>query len=138
MKQRLRSEASLLVKAQVSTVVATGLHWLLMTGLILTDVTYLVASPAGALLGAVTDFSIKKWWVFGAGPDILGRLAVRYAAVSAASAGFNVAASYGLVSGVGLPKVAGGILASILVGLAWNYPLHRLVVFGGPVSSQRR
>jgi putative flippase GtrA len=134
MTRRVKFETALLVRAQTSTAIATGLHWLLMSGLIMAGVPYLVASPVGALLGAITDFSIKKWWVFGAGSDMLGRQAVWYAAVSAASAGLNAAAAYGLVDGAGLPKIPGVILASILVGLAWNYPLHRLVVFVRPAS----
>ena len=128
------AEVRRIVRAQISTGIATGLEWLLMTGLILVHVHYLAAAVAGALLGAVTDFSIKKWWVFGAGAGMLRMQAVRYALVSAASAALNAAFAYALVDGIGLPPIPGVILASVLIGLTWNYPLHRLFVFAQPAS----
>jgi len=123
-----------MVRAQVSTGIATGLEWLLMTGLLLAHVHYLNAVVAGAILGAAIDFSLKRWWVFSAGPGIFGTQAVRYTLVSTASVGLNAAAAYGLVGVAGAPPLPGVILASIFVGVGWNYPMHRFFVYV-PVSS---
>ncbi len=131
----LWSELIRVAKAQLSSGIATGSEWLLMTGLVLAGVHYLIAAALGAVLGAGIDFSIKKWWVFSAGAGVLHAQAIRYAVVSGASAGLNSAAAYALVGGIGLPEIPGVILASIVVGLAWKYPLHRLFVFPAPPPS---
>jgi len=101
-----------------------------MTVLILVGVYYVIAAAAGAIVGAITDFSVKKWWVFDAAKR--GRVehqAARYALVSAIGAGLNSAFSYALVDGLHIQKNLGVILASCVVGFGWNYPMHRLYVF---------
>jgi putative flippase GtrA len=55
--------------------------------------------------------------------------ALRYAGVSAASAGLNCVLAYLLVDRLYAPKVPGAIAASVVIGLVWNYPLHRFYVF---------
>ncbi|MFL5348045.1 MAG: GtrA family protein [Hyalangium sp.] len=126
-----RHEVWKFIKGQLSSGLATIVDWGLMSSLIALGVYYLYAAAAGALAGALTDFSVKKWWVFqaGVGAGSLHGQALRYALVSAASAGLNVLLSYGLVDGLGAPKVPGVIGASIVIGFVWNYPLHRLYVF---------
>ena len=54
---------------------------------------------------------------------------LRYLAVSGTSLALNLAGSYALVDGLGLPAVPGVIAASLVVGFTWNYPLHRYYVF---------
>lgn len=116
-------------KGQLSSGIATIFDWGLMTGLILAGVHYLYAVVCGAGAGAITDFSVKKWWVFGARRERMKGQALRYAVVSAISAGLNCLLAYGLVDGVGIHENIGVIIASTVVGFAWNYPLHRLYVF---------
>ena len=43
--------------------------------------------------------------------------------------GWNLLAAWALVGGLGLAPLPGVVAASLLVGAAWNYPLHRLWVF---------
>jgi hypothetical protein len=40
-----------------------------------------------------------------------------------------MAAAWGFVDGLGVAAVPGVIAASVLVGLVWNYPVHRFYVF---------
>jgi putative flippase GtrA len=130
----VRHEAWKFVKGQLSSSLATIVDWGLMSSLIAFGLHYLYAAAAGALAGALTDFSVKKWWVFDAGAGAVQGQAVRYAVVSVASAGLNCLLAYGLVSGLGSPEVPGVIGASVVIGFAWNYPMHRLFVFGRRVS----
>ncbi len=126
------AEAGRFVRANLSSAIASGLEWLLVTGLVLAGVHYLAAAAAGAVTGAVTDFSLKRHWAFErAHRAALGHEGLRYLAVSVVSLGLNLPAAYVLVDGLGVPAVPGVIAASILVGFAWNYPLHRLYVFRG-------
>ena len=129
-----RHEVWKFVKGQLSSSLATIVDWALMSSLIAFSVHYLYAAAAGALAGALTDFSVKKWWVFGERRGALHGQALRYALVSAASAGLNCLLAYALVSGLGAPEVPGVIGASIVIGFIWNYPMHRLFVFGRRIS----
>jgi putative flippase GtrA len=136
--QEVAAEVRRFVRANLSSAIASGLEWLVVTGLVLAGAHYLVAAATGAVTGAVLDFSLKRVWAFDrvrrAG---VGHEGLRYVVVSAASLALNVAVAYGLVDGLGLPAVPGVIAASLLVGIAWNYPLHRLYVFhAGPASSR--
>jgi len=126
------SEAWKFAKAQVSAGAATFVDWALLSATIAAGVHYLVAVAIGAVAGAVTDFSIKRHWVFEARAGMVGAQAWRYAAVSLLSLAWNELLSFAAVDGLGLPKIPGVIAASILVGAVWNYPMHRLFVFRRP------
>ncbi len=138
------AEALHFLRANLASGAATAVDWSVVTGLIWAGAHYLGAAASGAVAGAVTDFSLKRHWAFGReakGPAHAEGL--RYLAVAAASLGWNLAGSWLLVSVLGLPPVAGVIAASVAVGFAWNYPLHRLWVFphapgaGGPAGGAR-
>jgi putative flippase GtrA len=106
-----------------------------VTGLVVAGVHYLLAAAAGAVTGAAVDFSLKRHWAFDrAHRAHVGREGLRYLWVSAVSLVLNLPVAYGLVDGLGLPAVPGVIAASILVGVAWNYPLHRWYVFRGAAA----
>jgi putative flippase GtrA len=132
--QGAAAEVGRFVRANLASAIASGLEWLLVTGLVLAGVHYLAAAAAGAVMGAVTDFSLKRHWAFDRSHRAgVGREGGRYLAVSAGSLALNLPAAYALVDGLGLPAAPGVIAASILVGIAWNYPLHRWYVFRGAV-----
>ncbi len=130
-------EIARFLKGQVSSGVATAIDWGLMTSLIFAGVFYVIAAAAGAVAGAITDFSVKKWWVFDAARrQSLQKQAAKYALVSATAAGLTAALSYALVDGLQIQKNIGVIVASTIVGFGWNYPMHRLYVF--PSVKRRR
>jgi putative flippase GtrA len=122
-------EAARFLKAQFSTGVATGLDWGLLTLLLMIHVHYIIAAALGAAVGAVIDFSLKKWWAFDAQGGLLHAQGIRYAFVSALSAGLNCLVAYILVEGLTMSALPALILASVVIGLGWNYPMHRLYVF---------
>lgn len=133
------------VKAQCSTGIATLLEWGLVLLLTRLGLWYVGSAVAGAVAGGVTDFAIKKWWVFGthraqpgaspaAALALTGGEAIRYAAVSGASALFYGAAVYLLVDLLHWHLPAAVVGGSVLVGIFWNYPLHRFFVFS-PVTA---
>jgi putative flippase GtrA len=126
------AEAARFVRANLSAVVASGLEWLVVTALVVAGVHYLWAAAAGAVTGAVADFSLKRHWAFDRAHRVgVGREGARYLWVSLVSLALNLPVAYALVGGLGVPAVPGVIGASILVGVAWNYPLHRWYVFRG-------
>jgi putative flippase GtrA len=136
--QGIAAEARRFIRANLASGIASGLEWLLVTGLVVAGAYYLLAAAAGAVTGAVIDFSLKRHWAFDRAHRAgIGHEGLRYLAVSVVSLALNVAAAYGLVDGLGVPPVPGVIAASILVGFAWNYPLHRFYVFRAAGLPQR-
>lgn len=128
--RRFAAEAGRFVRANLAAALASGVEWLLVTGLVVAGVHYLAAAAAGAVTGAAMDFSLKRHWAFDRARRAgVGREGARYLWVSAASLALNLPVAYALVDGLHLPAVPGVIAASILVGIGWNYPLHRWYVF---------
>ena len=82
----------------------------------------------GGLCGAVTSFTLGRHWVFAARNGSLRGQALRYAAVSALSLCGNVGGEWLLVR-VGLHYVVARVIASTVVGIGWNFPMHRHFVF---------
>jgi putative flippase GtrA len=134
-RRHVIAEVGRFVRANLSSAVASGLEWVLVTGLVVAGVHYLFAAGAGAVTGAATDFSLKRRWAFDrARPEALGREGARYLAVSAGSLALNLPVAFALVDLLGLPAVPGVVAASVVVGVAWNYPLHRWWVFRGDAA----
>ncbi len=124
------AELGRFVRANLASGIASGLEWVLVTGLVLAGVHYLSAAAAGAVTGAATDFSLKRHWAFDrAYRAAIEREGLRYLGVSALSLALNLTCAYALVDELGLPAVPGVIAASLVVGVVWNYPLHRYWVF---------
>ena len=128
--RQLLAEARRFVFANASSAIASGIEWVLVTALVLVGVHYLVAAAAGAVTGAAIDFSLKRYWAFDRARKAgIGHEGLRYVAASAASLALNLAVAWGLVDGLGVAAVPGVVAASIVVGVAWNYPVHRFYVF---------
>lgn len=118
------------VRANLSSIVATALTWLAVVILTSLGVHYLAAATLGAVTGAITDFALKRYWAFHR--SVRGGLVIeafRYFMVSSGSLAWNLALSYMLVDGLRLAPAPGVILSSTLIGVVWNYPLHRAFVF---------
>jgi putative flippase GtrA len=134
-RSRPLAEVGRFVRSNLSSAVASALEWVLVTGLVLAGTHYLLAAAAGALTGAAIDFSLKRHWAFRREhAGAVAREGPRYLLVSGVSLLLNVAAAWALVDGAGLPALPGVIAASVLVGVAWNYPLHRHFVFRHPAG----
>jgi len=128
--QGLVAELGRFVRANLSSTIASGIEYVLVTALVLVGAYYLFAATVGAVTGAAVDFSLKRHWAFDRSEKgTVHREGLRYLAVSSASLLLNLAASYALVDGLHFHPLPGVIAASLVVGVAWNYPLHRYYVF---------
>lgn len=120
---------TLLSQHQLSSLVATGVDYCVM----ILCVSWFGLSPVagtviGALCGAVTSFTLGRRWVFDARRGNLRGQALRYAAVSALSLCGNAGGEWLLVR-VGLQYIVARVIASTVVGIGWNFPMHRHFVF---------
>jgi putative flippase GtrA len=114
----------------VGALVATGVDFSIMVAAVeLLHLPAAFAAACGAVCGAVTNFLLGRRWVFRAHSGAFAGQAARYAAVSAASAGWNALGEYLLHDGARVEYVIARVVVSLVVGLAWNYPLQRSFVF---------
>lgn len=128
---RLR-EVWAFIASQASASVASALDVLVMEGLILLSVPYGWAILAGHIAGGVSDFSAKRHLIFRTGNQRLLNQAGRYLLAWGTSLLLNLGLARLLVGGLGLRASVGVLLAAVVIGLAWNYPMHRLYVFRTP------
>lgn len=95
----------------------------------LAGVYYVFATAIGAFCGAVTNFTLNKYWAF---EDNHGRIAAqgfRYALVSGASLLLNTLLVFCFTEFGGLRYLVSKAIAALAVGWGWNYPMHRYFVF---------
>jgi putative flippase GtrA len=117
-------------RAQIASLAATAVDF--GTLFLLTEhfgVWYVYSTGAGAALGAVTNFLLNRYWSFEAGHIEWGPQALRYGLVSAGSLGLNMLGVYAFTAGTGLKYGVSKIITAVLVGLLFNFPLHRRYVF---------
>jgi putative flippase GtrA len=117
------------VASQASASVASALDVLVMEGLILLKAPYGWAILAGHVAGGVTDFAAKRHLIFRTENQRLLHQAARYLLAWGTSLLLNLGLARLLVENVGLKAGVGVLVAAVVVGLAWNYPMHRLFVF---------
>ena len=87
------------------------------------------ATPIGAIVGAVTNFTLGRAWIFRGHTGHWASQASRYALVSAASAGWNTLGEQLLHGMAHLQYVAARALVSFAVSLLWSFPMQRGFVF---------
>jgi putative flippase GtrA len=117
---------------QISSIVATTVDYTIMIACVsLIRLSPVLGTVLGALGGAVTSFTLGRRWVFGARDGDWRGQAIRYATVSGASLLFN-SVGEGLIVGHGVNYVAGRVVISLVVGMAWNFPMQRYFVFRAP------
>jgi putative flippase GtrA len=83
----------------------------------------------GALMGAITNFLINRYWSFEAGADPMVRQAGKYALVSAGSLILNTIGVYLLTERLGIYYLYSKIAIAFSIGIFYNYPLHRFFVY---------
>ncbi len=124
-----RRTVALLSQHQLSSLVATGVDYVIMIALVsLCGLSPVWGTVLGALGGAVTSFTLGRRWVFDAQRGELGGQALRYAMVSAVSLCCNAGGEW-LLLRVGLNYIVARVVMSAIVGIGWNFPMHRHFVF---------
>jgi putative flippase GtrA len=119
-----------LSKSQISAAIATAVDFgLLFSMTEALHVWYVISVATGALIGAIVNFLLNRHWSFDAAHGLVGRQARRYAVVSAGSLLLNTAGTWALTEFGLIHYGISVVIASIGVGLLFNFPLHRGYVF---------
>lgn len=125
----VKRTVTLLSQHQLSSLVATGVDYCVMILCVSAfGLSPVLGTVIGALCGAVTSFTLGRRWVFDARRGELGGQALRYAMVSTVSLCCNAGGEWLLVR-VGLQYIVARVVASTVVGIGWNFPMHRHFVF---------
>ena len=80
-------------------------------------------------LGALINFILGRHWSFVANDEAVRGQAIRYAAVSAVSLLLNSLGVYLLTDYLKIHYVISKVIIAFLVGILFNFPLHRSFVF---------
>jgi putative flippase GtrA len=132
-----RRSLGLLARHQTGALVASAVDFLMMICWVELRLGSSVSGAAvGAASGAITNFILGRRWIFQAGGRSASGPALRYALVSAGSLGLNSLGQYLALRLIGLPYVMCRVIVAVLVGVCWNFPLHRRFVFSGGVRDQ--
>ena len=90
------------------------------------------ATALGTAVGALANFGMGRFWIFRRRRPWGGGLrsqAIRYAAVAAASATWNVVGEHLLHDVLQVQYVVARMVVATAVSLTWNFPMQRRFVF---------
>jgi putative flippase GtrA len=125
----VKRTVTLLSQHQLSSLVATGVDYCVMILCVsVFGLSPVLGTVLGALCGAVTSFTLGRRWVFDARRGDLRAQAVRYALVSTVSLCGNAGGEW-LLLRAGLHYIVARVVTSAVVGIGWNFPMHRHFVF---------
>lgn len=115
---------------QLSSVIATVVDYAIM----IVTVSVLGLGPVngtvvGATCGAVTNFTLGRYFTFRRTEAAAHSQLLRYVVVSAGSLGWNALGEHVLAVEIRLQYIVARVLVGVLVGLLWNFPMHRYFVF---------
>lgn len=117
-------------KSQIAAGTATAVDYAVLFSLVeWAGVWYVVATAIGALAGALTNFVMNRQWSFRATHRHWSGQAVKYFLVSAGSMALNTGGVWAVTEGLKVHYAVSVILVSLLVGVGFNFPLHRYYVF---------
>ena len=117
-------------RAWVASAVATVVDYGTFTLLLEVVGIYTGTSRAlGALVGAVTNFTLNKLYTFKSRQNSVLVEVPRYAAISLTSLLLNTVGVILLTEGLRWNPLLAAALVGVLVSLCWNLPLHRIFVF---------
>ncbi len=122
-------------RAQIASAIASVIDFaVLIFSVEGVGIWYVAATAIGAASGAMTNYIINRHWSFRARAEGMRTQALRYALVSLGSLIINSAGVYMVTELGGAPYVISKVIVSFLVGLLFNFPLHRRFVFRGTAS----
>lgn len=128
-----RAFLGLLGRHQAAAIISTAVDFSTMVlSVELFHLPPVAGTVAGASCGAITNFQLGRRWIFRALHEGAGPQALRYALVSAASAGLNALGEYVAHNLLGINYILARTVVAVAVSLLWNFPMHRHFVFPHP------
>lgn len=118
------------LRAQASAILATAVDFsTLFFCTEILGVYYGLSTALGAFAGAVTNFLVNRSWAFQAQSESVGKQAFKYALVSLGSLALNTGGVIAFTETFGFHYGFSKVVVALLVGIFFNYPLHKFLVF---------
>lgn len=119
-----------LTRSTCTALVATIVDFaVLMSSVELLNFHYTIGTALGAALGATTNFLSNRYWAFPSHNEWIFYQAFKYVVVSCCSLVLNVCFVFCFTEWMHWNYLISKFATSILVAIAWNYPLHKYFVF---------
>ena len=128
-------ETSLLLRAGISSGVATAVDGVVYQGFLLLGGGYGTASAFGAVLGAITNFSINRRWTFRGSKRGLAVQWSQYVLASAATYFVLRSSLFLLIEDGGFDQHVAWVPAKLVAWALASYPIQRFLVFRSPPST---
>jgi putative flippase GtrA len=123
-------------KAQATSLISTLVDFSLTFFLVeICHQYYLLAVAAGAMAGAIVNFSINRFWSFQATDNSIQNQSYKYVLVWTGSLLLNMSGTYLLTNFLSMNYLYSKIITAICVGLGFNYTLQKYYVFAAKKSS---
>ena len=136
---RLAALAAMFGRHQVASLISTVVDFGSMIAVVeLLHLGAVVGTCIGATCGAVTNFTLGRYFTFVARSEHAAPQAARYAVVSAASMGWNALGEYVLHDRLGVQYMVARAIVAVAVSVFWNFPLQRWFVFADHRRAQPR
>jgi putative flippase GtrA len=117
-------------RSQIASLTATIVDFSCLVFLVeVAHIWYVVGTVIAGFLGAFVNFMLGRHWSFTADDEAFHGQAIRYAAVCAASLVLNSLGVYLLTEYLKMHYAMSKVVTAILVGVLFNFPLHRRFVF---------
>lgn len=120
-------------KAQVSAFTGGLLDYSVM--ILCTEmlhIHYTISIAIGGIIGAVANFSVNRYWTFGASQTPVGNQLVKFVFVVAGSIALKSSGTYLFTNWLNLDYKLTRIMVDIIVSLSFNYVLQKYWVFKKP------
>ena len=139
LKNFYMNHAKHLWRSQGSALVATVVDFFVLITLVEVFSMYYVSAVAcGAFLGGLSNFLINRYWTFSS-TSTMSKECIRYFFVSLASLLWNVFFVWVITEYLLVSYLFSKIVVAVLIGLFWNYPLHKYWVFCPyPIGEERK
>ena len=125
-----KSDSKEFLRSQVAAFISTCVDYL--TVITLTEIAglwYIYSNVFGALLGAITNFSLGRHWTIKAQTGAVGNQAFKYALVSLGSVCLNTFGLFALKEWGNVNYIVAKIIVGILIAVCFNYVLQKHFVF---------
>jgi putative flippase GtrA len=126
---RRRQTLFLLSQHQIGALVATAVDYVVMIACVSAfGLSPVAGTVLGSIAGAFVSFALGRGWIFDARRGSVVGQGLRYAIISGLSLCGNAAGEWLLVR-AHVHYFVARVIASLVVGVCWNFPMHRHFVF---------